>query len=102
MDKKLMLWISIIIITCIVVLFGTGYYVGKTFSDGWKCVNNPLVYGIEKFNEVNYVSYGCDCYQEGISQRAFYFDKNGVEMEKIEILFGSNQNFLSSLNSSLN
>ena len=102
MDKKLKFWMNVIILICALILFVSGYLLGHLLSKDRECVNNPLIYGIEKFNEANYVSYGCNCYPEGSVQRAFYFSKEGIELDIIEITLKSNQNFLSSLNSSLN
>lgn len=90
MDKRLKFWMNVVILTCALILFTSGYFLRDILSKDRGCIANPLVYGIEKINEVNYVSYTCDCYQEGFFQKAFSFSKDGIELDIIDITPGNN------------
>lgn len=81
-------WLIIAIILLVSIFLCVGYLYGKISTENYECSNNPLTYGINKYNEANGEDYICNCYAMNGTSRSFYFDSEKVRLDGLYDLFG--------------
>ena len=77
-QKKINLWIRVSIITLILFLLVTGFFLGTVLSKGNECKQNPLVYGAKEISELNGAEFSCSCYFMGNKFEPLGFDSEEV------------------------
>lgn len=79
-SNKFMIWlklsISLFCIILIIIGFGFGYIYNNYKNEA--CIENPLSYGIEKFNDINDDDFTCACTTMSGLVNPFYFNEDGV------------------------
>ena len=80
LTKKQLNWFKLIILVLILLLIG--FLIGYYFEDR-SCIEEPLIYGIEKMNQKDGVDYTCTCHGSilGGDRYYFYFNENGFIKE---------------------
>lgn len=70
-------WMVVVVVVSILVFTTLGYLIGYLNTDKG-CNNNPLVYGIQRMNEMNEDIFVCECISEISYSNSFEFDKSGM------------------------
>ncbi len=69
-------WFKITMAISVLLLIAVGFAIGYLYTDKG-CMENPLIYGIEKMNEANEDNdFACSCYSRKNSADTFSFDRN--------------------------
>lgn len=71
-------WFKFIVILTLFIFIGIGILIGIVIGDNPSCNENPLVFGIERLEEINEVNFSCSCISTDSPLDPFYFDDEGI------------------------
>ncbi len=77
--------IDLVLIFLLLIVVGSVFYVYMVIkSDGYKCINNPLVYGAKKAAEVNDAEFSCSCIVDKPGMPTVEFNTTGLYTRRKE------------------
>lgn len=74
-NKQYNFWLKICILLVVIILLLSGFAFGYLYGDK-SCIENPLLYGVKKLDEINKDNYTCRCYS--INNEGFSFNAEGI------------------------
>ncbi len=76
-------WLKFVIFLSCLILFLFGFLLGHLYNNykNKSCIEDPIVYGIGKLNEVNSDKITCSCNSLSGRIKPFSFDENGIIKE---------------------
>ena len=80
MNNKIHNLVKIAIVLSFSIFFVLGFFSGLLFEQfkNQSCVENPLVYGITKLNQLNQDKLTCTCSSGSAKTKPFLFNEEGV------------------------